>query len=71
MYQLMYSLVLAPVEPLLGFVADESGLQAAYRTAAILVAVGAAPLLALWLRAVRNEPAPVVRPLPEAVAGGS
>ncbi len=64
-YQLLFSLMLAPLEPLLGWIADEAGLQAAYRTVAIIVAVGAAPLLALWLRAIRSELALTTVTVPE------
>jgi MFS family permease len=69
-YQLLYSLVLAPLEPIFGAVADEGGLQAAYRVSAILVAVAAAPLLALWLRAVRREPGHIEVPAPSLATGG-
>jgi MFS family permease len=54
-FQLLYSLVLMPYEPLFGYMADHGGLQAAYRLAAISVAVGAGPLLFLWFRALRKE----------------
>jgi MFS family permease len=54
-FQLLYSLVLVPYEPLFGYMADHGGLQAAYRLAAISVAVGAGPLLLLWFRALRRE----------------
>ncbi len=68
-YQLLFSLMLAPLEPLLGIIADDAGLQSAYRLAGILTAITCAPLLALWLRSVRHdlrgEPA-----VPEPAAGG-
>ena len=53
MYQLLFALVVAGLEPLAGWVADERGLPVAYRTLAIILALVAAPLLALWLRASR------------------
>jgi hypothetical protein len=55
MYQLLYSLMIAPLEPALGAIADGFGLQAAYRFAALFAAVAAAPLLALLFRAMRQE----------------
>ena len=68
-YQLLFSLMLAPLEPLLGWVADEAGLQAAYRLAAVIVAIAAAPLLALWLRAIRTELSRAALVIPEPAAG--
>ena len=68
-YQLLFSLMLAPLEPVLGIIADDAGLQTAYRVAGILTAITCAPLLALWLRSVRNE-ARGARAVPEPVASG-
>lgn len=54
-YSLLFSLMAAGMEPLLGAVGDAQGLPIAYRTAAIAMAVVGAPLLALWLRENRGE----------------
>ena len=55
LYQVIWSLVIAGMEPLLGAIGDAQGLPVAYRTAAILLAITSAPLLAIWLRATRKE----------------
>ncbi|MCC6383268.1 MAG: MFS transporter [Dehalococcoidia bacterium] len=68
-YQLLFSLVLAPLEPLFGVVGDGWGLPAAYRVLALSVAIGAAPLLALWLRASRAERLEA-EPIAEPATGG-
>ncbi|MGE0383115.1 MAG: MFS transporter [Gammaproteobacteria bacterium] len=65
MYQLLFSLLIAGVEPALGAIGDAAGLPAAYRSAAIALALCAPPLLLLWLRAGRREPLPA-----SAAAGG-
>ncbi|MFN0094973.1 MAG: MFS transporter [Dehalococcoidia bacterium] len=66
MYQLLFALIVAGLEPLAGWIADEHGLPIAYRWLAVILAVSAAPLLALWIRASRNEPdatpSPVLSP---------
>jgi MFS family permease len=54
-YQLSFSLVIAFVEPLRGFIADVGSLPAAYRTAGVLLAILGAPLFVLWLRSTRDE----------------
>jgi MFS family permease len=54
-YQLLFSVLLAALEPTLGFIGEHAGLPVAYRTAGIILAVGSTPLLALWLRANRAE----------------
>ena len=61
-YQLMFSLILAGFEPLLGVIADRQGLPVTFRVAGIVAAVTTAPLIALWLRAVRHERALPVGP---------
>ncbi|MDE2934693.1 MAG: MFS transporter [Chloroflexota bacterium] len=57
-HNMIFSLAVAGMEPLLGWLGDTWGLPVAYRMAAIIVAVLAAPLLALWLRAHRQEQLP-------------
>ena len=57
-HNMIFSLAVAGMEPLLGWLGDTWGLPVAYRAAAIIVAVLAAPLLALWLRAHRTEQLP-------------
>ncbi|MCY4391965.1 MAG: MFS transporter [Chloroflexi bacterium] len=54
-HNMIFSLAVAGMEPLLGWLGDTWGLPLAYRAAAIIVVVLAAPLLALWLRAHRQE----------------
>ncbi len=54
-YQLLFSLVIAGMEPFLGALGDHQGLPFSYRLAALVLAVLAAPLLALWLRADRDD----------------
>lgn len=55
---MIFSLTVAGIEPLLGWIGDNWGLPMAYRTAGILVVVVGAPLLMLWLRAHRQEQLP-------------
>ena len=57
-HNMIFSLAVAGMEPLLGWLGDTWGLPVAYRAAAIIVAVLAGPLLALWLRAHRQEQIP-------------
>ncbi len=57
-HNMIFSLAVAGMEPLLGWLGDTWGLPVAYRIAAIIVAVLAGPLLALWLRAHRKEHIP-------------
>ena len=57
-HNMIFSLSVAGMEPLLGWLGDTWGLPVAYRAAAIIVAVIGAPLLALWLRAHRQEQLP-------------
>ena len=54
-HNMIFSLSVAGMEPLLGWLGDTWGLPVAYRAAAIIVVVIGAPLLALWLRAHRQE----------------
>ncbi|OAI43539.1 hypothetical protein AYO38_10665 [bacterium SCGC AG-212-C10] len=65
---LVMSLLLAGTEPLVGAVADHAGMPAGFRVGCLLLAVGAAPFLALWLRADRAAPV-VGASLPAAAAG--
>jgi MFS family permease len=67
MYQLLFALIVAALEPLAGWVADEQGLPVAYRMLAVVLAVAAAPLLMLWLRASRRESPGGAGPLPVAL----
>jgi hypothetical protein len=53
---LILSLLLVVIEPLMGIVADQQGFQSAFRLGAVLIALMAAPLLILWTRAARLEP---------------
>lgn len=57
-HNMIFSLSVAGMEPLLGWLGDTWGLPVAYRAAAIIVAVIGAPLLALWLRAHSREQLP-------------
>ncbi len=54
-HSMLLSLVLVGMEPLLGVIGDWRGLPMAYRTGAVVLAVAAVPLLALWLREHRRE----------------
>lgn len=54
MYQLLFSLLLAPLEPFTGVIADRS-LTAAFQVLAITTALLAAPLLLLWLRVLATD----------------
>ncbi|MCK9519582.1 MAG: MFS transporter [Dehalococcoidia bacterium] len=66
MHQLLYSLVLVPLEPLAGLTADAWGLPAAYAVAGTTLAIPALPLLFIWRRALRNESAVAAVPVPAA-----
>ncbi len=55
---LLFSLALAPAEPLLGVVADHVSLLAVFRVSALTLAVVAPPILVWWLRADAREPLP-------------
>jgi MFS family permease len=55
---LLFSLAIAPAEPLLGLVADHMSLLAVFRISALALAVLAPPLLVWWLRADAREPLP-------------
>lgn len=54
--QLLMSLLVAPLVPLVGFIGDNAGISTAYRIVAMLLLVTAVPLLLLWLRSLRDEP---------------
>lgn len=56
LFSLTFSLVLAPVLPLSGVLADAQGLGAVYAVFAVAVLVVVLPLLAWLFLAVRNEP---------------
>lgn len=55
---MMFSLIVAGMEPLLGVIGDHWGLTVSYRTAAVLVVVIGLPLLLLWLREHNREQLP-------------
>ena len=55
---MIFSLTVAGMEPLLGVIGDHWGLPAAYRMAAILVVAVGVPLMLLWLREHRREQLP-------------
>ena len=55
LFSLMFSLLIAPLEPALGAVADGTGLAAAYRVVTIAVLAVTLPLALLWLRSLRIE----------------
>ena len=61
-HNMIFSLAVAGMEPLLGWLGDTWGLPVAYRAAAIIVAVIGAPLLALWLREHSREQLPGEEP---------
>ncbi len=56
--QLVFSLWLAPIAPVLGFVADEVSLMGAFWASALLVAAPLPILFALWWRAEAPERSP-------------
>jgi MFS family permease len=56
--QLLFSLLLAPIAPLLGFVADEVSLMGAFWASTLLVAVPLPFIFALWWRSEAREPSP-------------
>jgi MFS family permease len=56
LFSLSYSLVLAPVLPLSGLLADAEGLRAAYAAFAVALLVVGLPLLFWLFRRLRNEP---------------
>ncbi len=55
---MLFSLVVGVTEILLTVIGDWRGLPVAYWTAAVLLAITGTPLLALWLRAHRQEQLP-------------
>lgn len=55
---LLFSLAIAPAEPLLGVVADQISLLAVFRVSALALAVLAPPFLVWWLRADARDPLP-------------
>ncbi|GBD23371.1 hypothetical protein HRbin29_01037 [bacterium HR29] len=64
--QLVMSLLIAPLEPAMGAVADEFGLLAAYRLGLGALALLAFPMAVLWLRAHRAA----LRSVPEVALAG-
>ncbi len=52
---MIFSLVVAGVEPLLGWIGDEWSLLISYRTTAIVLVTAGVPLFLLWLREHRRE----------------
>lgn len=65
--QLVMSLVIAPLEPAMGAMADAFGLGSAYRLGLVVLVLLATPLLLLWLRAHRAAPSAA----PQALLAGS
>lgn len=55
-----YALVLVPIAPLLGTLADHASLTAAFWAGGAIVAAGALAVLTLWLRLPQRQPAPVL-----------
>jgi len=55
MRQLLFSFLVVPIAPLLGFVADEVSLMGAFWASALLVAVPMPVIFALWWRAEARE----------------
>ena len=55
MRQLLFSFLVVPIAPLLGFVADEVSLMGAFWASALLVAVPMPLIFALWWRAEARE----------------
>jgi MFS family permease len=58
--QLVFSLMLAPIAPLLGFMADQVSLMGAFWASALLVAAPMPFIFAVWWRAEAREPLPEV-----------
>lgn len=56
--QLLFSLLLVPIAPALGFMADEVSLMGAFWASALLVAVPMPFIFAVWWRAEAREPLP-------------
>jgi MFS family permease len=56
--QLLFSLLLVPIAPALGFMADEVSLMGAFWASALLVAVPMPFIFAAWWRAEAREPSP-------------
>jgi len=56
--QLLFSFLLIPLAPVLGFVADEVSLMGTFWASALLVAVPMPLLFALWWRSEAREPPP-------------
>jgi MFS family permease len=55
LFSLMFSLMIVPLEPALGAVADSAGLASSYRVITIAVLTVSLPLALLWLRSLRIE----------------
>lgn len=68
--QLLFSLTLAPAEPLLGVVADHVSLLAVFRVSALALVALAPPFLVWWLRADAREPLPEAEEAPGAPRAG-
>ena len=62
--QLVFSLMLAPIAPLLGVMADQISLMGAFWASALLVAVPMPFIFAVWWRAEAREPSPEVAAAP-------
>jgi MFS family permease len=58
--QLLFSLLLVPIAPTLGFMADEVSLMGAFWASALLVAVPMPFIFAVWWRAEAREPLPEI-----------
>jgi len=56
--QLLFALLLVPIAPTLGFMADEMSLMGAFWASALLVAVPMPFIFAVWWRAEAREPLP-------------
>lgn len=56
--QLLFSLLLVPIAPALGFMADEVSLMGAFWASALLIAVPMPFVFAVWWRAEAREPLP-------------
>jgi MFS family permease len=67
--QLLFSLLLVPMAPALGFMADEVSLMGAFWASALLVAVPMPFIFAVWWRAEAREPLPQAGAVETAPAG--
>jgi predicted MFS family arabinose efflux permease len=67
--QLLFSLLLVPIAPALGFMADEVSLMGAFWASALLVAAPMPLIFAVWWRAEAREPLPEVAAAEAAAAG--